>query len=90
MMLQYNKKYGPLVREQFGPRLVDSVLSIFDIEAVETLHRYDGKYPRRIIIQSWQDWRDESPYARGIFIELVKFVYLLQPDMGSIQFRNWN
>ncbi|KAK2163913.1 hypothetical protein LSH36_72g04020 [Paralvinella palmiformis] len=40
-----------------------------DAKAVETLHRYDGKYPRRIIIQSWQDWRDESPYARGIFIE---------------------
>ena len=71
IMLENNKKYGPLVREQLGPRLVDSLVTLFDAEAVEELHRHDGKHPRRLIIQPWRDWRDDSPYPRGIFIELI-------------------
>lgn len=60
--------------DTFGPIFKTTALNITfvmirDIEAVEKMHRLEGKYPRRISVGSWIRWRDENQHAKGILIE---------------------
>lgn len=57
------EKYGPIFKVKLGSF---SLVTMCDVDGVEKLHRQEGKYPRRIIVQSWRHWRDEQGLARGI------------------------
>lgn len=57
------EKYGPIFKIKVG---TFSMVNICDVDGVEKLCRQEGKYPRRIIVQCWRDWRDEQGLARGI------------------------
>ena len=44
-------------------------LYICDVNAVEKIFRTEGKYPQRMLIDSWVKWREEKGHDKGILIE---------------------
>ena len=65
---KYHRIYGPIYRYRFLGR---NVVSVNDAAAVETLHRVDGRCPRRYVPAQWQGWRAERGIPCGILTELV-------------------
>lgn len=66
------KKYGPVYKENL---LAVDLVNVCDADGVERVHRLEGKFPRRIIPNSWKAWREEQGLANGI---LIGQVYLSQ------------
>ena len=60
------KKFGPIYFDKVGPM---EYVFTNDADAVETIHRVEGKYPQRLMIESWAKWREEKGMEKGILIE---------------------
>jgi hypothetical protein len=57
------KELGPIFRIKTP---VLDIVWLKDLESIERLFRQDAKYPARIMIPSWQEWRDLNKAAQGI------------------------
>jgi len=64
-MMQH-KKYGPILKETYGPGL--SVVSITDPKDVEHLFRHDATYPRRIAFEPWIQYRRLRERDMGVLL----------------------
>jgi cytochrome P450 len=58
-------KYGPIFKQK---TISLELVHLAAVDAVETVHRLDGKYPRRFIVNCWKNWRAERGLAFGILI----------------------
>ena len=59
-------KYGPLIRRNLGSM---EYLTLSDVDGVEKIHRFEGKYPRRLVMEPWRAWREERGLSLGIVVE---------------------
>lgn len=59
------EKYGPIYKVKFGPF---QMVNLSEVNAVEKVHRMEGKYPRRLTVGSWKAWRAEHNLKDGIII----------------------
>lgn len=59
------KKYGKIFREKI---FYAEIVNLCEINAVEKVHRLEGKYPRRIVVGAWKTWREEKGLDLGILI----------------------
>jgi len=66
LLLENFQKYGPIWRQKMGNMVI---VNTCDLVAVEKLHRLEGKYPRRIILEPWKHWRKENNHSPGVLIE---------------------
>lgn len=57
------KKYGSVFHVKF-PAL--NMIWLNDVPAIERLLRLDGKYPARIMVQSWKEWRELNDKELGV------------------------
>ncbi|ELU04306.1 hypothetical protein CAPTEDRAFT_117101 [Capitella teleta] len=57
------KKYGSVFHIKF-PAL--NMIWLNDVPAIERLLRLDGKYPARIMVQSWKEWRELNDKELGV------------------------
>ena len=69
LLQEKHKRYGPIFREHF-PGM--SFVQICDVKDIEHLLRNDHKYPSRIIMDSWVQWRKDAQESQGILIEYVE------------------
>ena len=60
------EKYGPIYKDRLGN--LDMVY-LQDADAIEKVHRIEGKYPQRITVDAWVKWREQRGLAKGILIE---------------------
>ena len=58
--------YGPIWKQKIGNF---ATVHLSDVDAVEKLHRFEGKYPRRITLAPWINWREEQGLAKGVLIQ---------------------
>ena len=58
-------KYGPIIKVKLGGL---TLVHVKDVDAIEKMHRLEGKYPRRIAIEPWTRWRKEHQKAPGVLI----------------------
>ena len=65
LLKQSFEKYGPIFKEKIGQF---ELVNLCEINAVEKVHRREGKYPRRIIVNAWKRWREDQKHALGILI----------------------
>jgi len=88
--------YGPIFKVKLG---AFSLVNICDVDGVEKLCRQEGKYPRRIIVESWRHWRDEQGLSRGILtndgpdwkrMRVLLDKQLLQPRHVATYTNNFN
>ncbi|XP_046574216.1 1,25-dihydroxyvitamin D(3) 24-hydroxylase, mitochondrial-like [Haliotis rubra] len=60
-----HEEFGPIFRERMG---VMDLVFISDADAVEQLLRQDGKYPERLQIHHWLDYRKRHEIPTGLFM----------------------
>lgn len=60
--------FGKIFKAKFG---YAAFVNLCEINAVEKVHRMEGKYPRRLSVRPWSDWREDNKLSKGILIELV-------------------
>jgi len=58
-------KYGPIFKEKIGHF---ELVNLCEINAVEKVHRREGKFPRRLIVNAWSRWREDQNHAKGVLI----------------------
>ncbi|XP_046574217.1 1,25-dihydroxyvitamin D(3) 24-hydroxylase, mitochondrial-like [Haliotis rubra] len=60
-----HKTYGPIFREKLG--VLDAVF-LMDVDAVESLLRQDGKYPSRMQVDIWHEYRNITGLGKGLLL----------------------
>ena len=66
LMKRNFQKFGPLYKEiMFGKY---QFVYTCDKDSLERLHRLEGKYPLRLIMDPWKKWREQNDHALGILI----------------------
>ncbi|XP_071105191.1 1,25-dihydroxyvitamin D(3) 24-hydroxylase, mitochondrial-like [Haliotis cracherodii] len=60
-----HETYGPIFREKLG--ILDAVF-LTDVDAVESLLRQDGKYPSRMQVDIWHEYRNNSGLRKGLLL----------------------
>ena len=56
-------KFGPIYRLKAG---TFDIVWLKDVDAIEKMLRHDGKYPRRIPMVPWQEWREKNGHSMSI------------------------
>ena len=62
------KEFGPIFKEKAGAMVM---VNTCDLEAIEKLCRHEGKYPKRIVIPPWNQWREDRNLAKGVLTGYV-------------------
>ncbi|XP_066492272.1 cholesterol side-chain cleavage enzyme, mitochondrial [Tiliqua scincoides] len=65
-MMQKFQTFGPIYREKLG--MYESV-NIIDPEDAAILFKSEGRYPKRLMIPSWQAYRDFRNKAYGVLLK---------------------
>ena len=59
------QKYGPIFKEVF----LENLVRVYKAEDVENIMRKEGKYPRRINLDLWINWKKQNNVSLGVLLE---------------------
>lgn len=62
-------RYGKIYKTEFANA---KWLNLCDVDAVEKLHRMEGKFPRRIPVLPWKEWRENNNLTKGVLLRCVR------------------
>ncbi len=63
MVRDRHREFGPIYREKLGPM---DIVFLTDVDGVEQFLRQDGKYPNRLQVEHWIQYRDKKGINKGL------------------------
>lgn len=66
LVMQKFQKYGSVFRESIAKF---NMVYVSDVDAIETIHRTDAMYPKRVVVDPWLHYRSQRNLPKGILIQ---------------------
>ena len=74
--MKNHQQLGPIYRVKMGDGT--PFVSLVDPVDIEQVYRHSGKYPQRIQIEAWQDYRVKRGEEFGVLIRFVIITILME------------
>ena len=66
IQIEHKRLYGPMWRSQFGPF---DIVNVASPELIAQVIQQEGRYPVRIELPHWKEYRDLRCQAYGLHVE---------------------